>query len=65
MKKQQQTQRGYTLLEYCAGAAIIAGIVFGTLTTLEGSFTGLANKIASWVDAVEINTGSNNGGSNN
>ena len=35
MKQQQmKAQKGYTLLEYCAGAAIIAGILWTGLNSL-------------------------------
>ena len=41
-------QRGYTLLEYCAGAAIIAGILWTALNALGGNLSGLLNAVGSW-----------------
>jgi Flp pilus assembly pilin Flp len=39
---------GYTLLEYCAGAAIIAGVIWTALNTLGGDMRDLLNAIGSW-----------------
>lgn len=51
-------ERGYTLLEYCAGAAVLAGIVYGGLqffgTSLAGFFTGLGN----WVTSQSVDSSS-------
>lgn len=41
-------QKGYTLLEYCAGAAIIAGVVWVALETLGGNLSGLLEGIGQW-----------------
>lgn len=47
---------GYTLLEYCAGAAVIAGVVFGALHTLGGNMEALLAALGTWADnrAAEI-----------
>lgn len=41
-------ERGYTLLEYCAGAAIIAGILWTALSNLGADLTGLLNAVGAW-----------------
>jgi Flp pilus assembly pilin Flp len=44
-------QRGYTLLEYCAGAAIIAGILWTALSALGGNLSGLLEAVGRWAVA--------------
>lgn len=44
-------QRGYTLLEYCAGAAILAVTVWGALVTLGGSMTTYLGSVGGWLNA--------------
>jgi len=41
-------ERGYTLLEYCAGAAIIAGILWTALSNLGTDLSGLLNAVGTW-----------------
>lgn len=41
-------ERGYTLLEYVAGAAIIGGIVFTALTGFGTSMAGFLNGLGTW-----------------
>ena len=41
-------QRGYTLLEYCAGAAIIAGILWTALNALGGNLSDLLDAVGQW-----------------
>lgn len=48
VKKNEEA--GYTLLEYCAGAAVIAGIVFGALTALGGNLENLLQALGTWAD---------------
>lgn len=48
-------QRGYTLLEYCAGAAIIAGILWTALSALGGNLSGLLNSVGAWASRREAN----------
>jgi type II secretory pathway pseudopilin PulG len=52
-------QKGYTLLEYCAGAAIIAGILWAALNALGGSLVGLLGAVQQW--AVDRTGGVNPG----
>ena len=44
-------QRGFTLLEYCAGAAIIAGVLWGALTAMGTGMDGLIRSIGTWATA--------------
>lgn len=46
--KQESRERGYTLLEYCAGAAIIAGILWTALNALGGNLSDLLNAVGEW-----------------
>jgi hypothetical protein len=41
-------EAGYTLLEYCAGAAIIAGILWTALNALGGNLSDLLAAVGEW-----------------
>lgn len=41
-------ERGFTLLEYCAGAAVIAGIIFAALQTMGTNLSAYLGAIGSW-----------------
>lgn len=41
-------EQGYTLLEYCAGAAVIAGIIFAALQSMGNNLSGYLGAIGSW-----------------
>lgn len=43
-----KNERGYTLLEYCAGAAIIAGVLWTALNSLGGDLSALLNAVGTW-----------------
>ena len=65
--KRAQSDRGFALLEYCAGAAIIAGVIWVALSNFGGSLSGMLNSLSSWAQARsgEIESGtttSTNGG---
>jgi Flp pilus assembly pilin Flp len=47
-KAANKRERGYTLLEYCAGAAIIAGILWTALSNLGTDLTGLLDAVGAW-----------------
>lgn len=47
-KSGSKKERGYTLLEYCAGAAIIAGILWTALNNLGADLAGLLNAVGAW-----------------
>jgi Flp pilus assembly pilin Flp len=44
----KREERGYTLLEYAAGAALIAIIVGITVTAIGTGFTNLGGSIGTW-----------------
>lgn len=46
--KGSKSERGYTLLEYCAGAAVIAGIIFAALETMGGNLSAYLGAIGDW-----------------
>jgi Flp pilus assembly pilin Flp len=48
MRKNGKRERGYTLLEYCAGAAIIAGVLWTALNALGGNLSSLLNAVGNW-----------------
>jgi hypothetical protein len=41
-------QRGYTLLEYAAGAAILMGILYVGMQSLGGGIQSLLQEIGTW-----------------
>ncbi len=47
-RKNLRDQKGYTLLEYCAGAAIIAGILWTALNALGGNLSDLLDAVGRW-----------------
>jgi Flp pilus assembly pilin Flp len=52
----RHAERGFTLLEYCAGAAIIAGLLWASFKILGTNLQGLLDALGTWVGnrAVEI-----------
>jgi len=59
IRKKGGEESGYTLLEYCAGAAIIAGVLWGALSLMGENLGGLLDSIGQWAvaRAGEIDTG--------
>jgi hypothetical protein len=52
MKKgSNRRQRGYTLLEYCAGAAIIAGVLWTALGKMGSNVGSLIESVGTWAVA--------------
>ena len=47
-KETKKNQKGYTLLEYCAGAALIAGIIWVALNAMGQNITVLLDAIGQW-----------------
>lgn len=47
-RKATKNQKGYTLLEYCAGAALIAGIIWVALNAMGQNITTLLDAIGQW-----------------
>jgi len=45
---QDNSEAGYTLLEYCAGAAVIAGIIWVALKGLGGNLEDLLTELGNW-----------------
>ncbi len=48
-KKNLKNENGYTLLEYVAGAAIMASIVYFTLNQMRGGFEELLTNLGGWL----------------
>lgn len=46
--KRIKKSRGYTLLEYSAGAAILMGILYAGLTTMGNGVKDLLNGVGVW-----------------
>ena len=44
-------EQGFTLFEYCAGAAVILGVVWAAMTGLGVSMSELITSISSWAKA--------------
>ena len=57
----RRDQRGITLLEYCAGAAILLGIIWGAMSLLGTNVNRLLSSVAGWAsreaDTIDQNTG--------
>ena len=53
-------EKGFTLLEYCAGAAVLLTIVWTALTTLGGNMSTFLGAVGSWAsgEASKISTSS-------
>lgn len=47
----RRRQRGYTLLEYCAGAAIIAGVLWTALSGLGSNLSSLLGAVGGWANS--------------
>jgi hypothetical protein len=54
-----KNEKGYTLLEYCAGAAIIAGILWTGLNALGGDLVDLLGSVGQWAQARSGNVVTN------
>jgi Flp pilus assembly pilin Flp len=50
-KNRARNEQGFTLLEYCAGAAIIAGTVWLAMKGLGGNLNELITAIGNWAHA--------------
>jgi Flp pilus assembly pilin Flp len=48
-RKQNLSESGFTLLEYCAGATIIAVTVYGALTVLGQNFQSYLDNLGGWL----------------
>lgn len=64
--KSKRTQRGITLLEYSAGAAIIIGLVWGSMNLMGTNLQHIFENIAGWAQhrADDINSGDSTGAGN-
>jgi hypothetical protein len=54
-------EKGYTLLEYCAGAAIVLSVVFGSLTAVRTHLTQFLGKVGEWAKDFNVTTGKPDG----
>ena len=63
--KKRENQKGITLLEYTAGAAIIIGLVWGAMSAMGTSLEHVFNSIGVWAQtrADDINKSNGGGGS--
>ena len=62
--RSRKHEKGYTLLEYCAGAAIIAGVVFTSLNTFGEHMKNFFGSLGKWVEdrGTELNNNTGHGG---
>jgi Flp pilus assembly pilin Flp len=51
-------ERGYALLEYCAGAAVVAIVLWAAMQTLGASVSTLLGNISDWALARAAEVGS-------
>ena len=62
-RNRKNNRRGYTLLEYSAGAAILMGILYTGLNSMGTGIKDLLNGVGVWATAQKDNL--NNGSSSN
>ena len=55
-----KSEKGYTLLEYCAGAAIIASVLWAALSALGGNVSQLLGAVGGWATARASEVSSSN-----
>ena len=46
-----KNEKGFTLLEYCAGATVIAGVMYVGFNALGGSINTFLGSIGTWVNS--------------
>ena len=46
--KKKNSEAGITLLEYCAGAAVVIGLLYGSMALMGQSVQGLFTAIGDW-----------------
>jgi len=44
-------QKGFTLFEYCAGAAVILGVVWGAMSVMGASMSDMIGSISEWTSS--------------
>lgn len=49
IRRKNKNQKGFTLLEYCAGAAVIAGVVYSGLSVMGGQMEGFFVGLGQWI----------------
>jgi hypothetical protein len=49
-----KSEKGYTLLEYCAGAVIVVTLVFSGLKSLGGDLKTFLENIGNWAENTQI-----------
>ena len=66
-KKTKQKQRGYTLLEYAAGATVLLALLYAGLNTMGSGIRDLLGGIGTWASAqtTGLPTNPNSGTSTN
>ncbi len=50
IKRRGSDESGFTLLEYCAGAAVIIGVVWVALDTMGGNLGDFLKAVGDWAD---------------
>jgi Flp pilus assembly pilin Flp len=50
MIKRRNNQKGLTLLEYCAGAAIIGVVVFAVIRAMGGHLETTGENVGNWAE---------------
>jgi hypothetical protein len=49
-----KNEKGYTLLEYCAGAVVVVTLVYQGLNGLGGDLKSFLEGIGSWAKATKV-----------
>ncbi len=48
VRRLKETEQGYTLLEYCAGATVIAVVVYAALNALGVQLNNFLTELGNW-----------------
>ncbi|MBX7144290.1 MAG: hypothetical protein K1X79_07545 [Oligoflexia bacterium] len=51
LTRKARSEKGYTLLEYCAGAAVIASIIWGAMNYMGTNVGGFLRGVGDWATA--------------
>lgn len=64
LRARKGSNRGFSLLEYCAGAAVLVGIIWAAVNTMGGQVSGMVKSIGDWAGArtTQMGGGSSSGG---
>lgn len=57
----RKAQKGFTLLEYAAGAAVIAGVAYGALSAFGSGLDTFYRGLGEWASGLTVSASSDGG----